>query len=238
MHSKTKVEIELLWDRLSVVAMIAMLSWLWLARDRYAHEAWGFAFGLLYVPALVGNLTSMVLLWQPRTSTGRPIRLLRASVIVGVVGWALVVPLTSWTFAPLLTLRPGFDAPRELAVLLAYLGLGEVWFYCVHRILHAHRSLFRLFHAHHHRITDPHVVNASYQHPVEMVVITMGTAWVGPLLIPGHWLTVAGWCALVMILGNYGHCEASTIHEQHHRRARGNYGFLFMDYVLGTLRSH
>jgi len=41
------------------------------------------------------------------------------------------------------------------------------------------RGRSRIFHAHHHRITDPHVVGASYQYPAEMVVITVGTTRAG-----------------------------------------------------------
>ena len=58
-----------------------------------------------------------------------------------------------------------------------------------------------------------------------------------PLLLPGHEATVAVWCALVMILGNYGHCGAQTIHDAHHRTSRGNYGFFVLDRLLGTART-
>lgn len=229
-------DIELLWDRpalLTFVGAVVVIA----SSQRHASPQLVVPFVILFVPALLGNLASILVLWRTTTTTGRPIKRMTASIVVSLVGWLVFVPLASWLTAPLLVLETSVQPLREALVLLAYLVLGESWFYAVHRLLHASTPLFQWFHAHHHRITDPHVVNASYQHPVELIAITMGTAWVGPLLVEGHWLTVSAWCAAVMILGNYGHSGARSIHDEHHRTSRGNYGFFVIDRILGTVRA-
>lgn len=235
----TKKAIELLWDKTAIVATLIALAGLAVNLDFYANSKWAFCFVILFIPALIGNLLSIPLFWRrsARNTNTNIIKLLIPSIIVGLCGWLIYVPFASWLMAPALDLQASFNLTREIVVLGIYLVVGEAWFYGIHRFLHAHKSLFLLFHVHHHRITDPHVANASYQHPVELIVITMGTAWAGPLLLPGHWITVAIWCALVMILGNYGHSGEESIHDEHHRRPRGNYGFLFMDALLTTTRA-
>lgn len=226
-----------MWDGPALLAYAGAVVALSATPEQHASPALVLPFVVLFVPALLGNLASMLVLWRATTATGRAVRRVVPSIVVSLVGWLLLVPLASWLVAPWLVVTPRADLARELPVLGAYLLLGEAWFYAIHRLLHGSPRLFRWFHAHHHRITDPHVVNASYQHPVELVVITMGTAWVGPLLVEGHLVTVSVWCALVMILGNYGHCGDRSLHDEHHRSSRGNYGFFVLDRLLGTVRA-
>jgi sterol desaturase/sphingolipid hydroxylase (fatty acid hydroxylase superfamily) len=232
----THKAIAMLWDKASMLGTALALVWLVTHLDLYLSAEVIEPAVILFLPALLGNMLSIPLFWR-RGSRRKKIGLLVPSVIVGLVGWLLFVPFASWLVAPLLSLRESFDPARELPLLLLYLALGELWFYGIHRFLHSRRRLFLLFHAHHHRVTDPHVVNASYQHPIELIVITMGTAWIGPLLVSGHSATVMIFHALIMILGNYGHSGEESIHDAHHRSYRGdNYGFLFLDSILGTAK--
>lgn len=204
-----------------------------------------FKWSLLYLPGLFGNYLTFPLLWNagydPTLAKTHPrkIHFLAASLVTGFVNWVTFVPMLTAIVAQYLPLNPEFDYKRELALLAVYTALAEAWFYAIHRACHANKTLFKLVHAHHHRITDPHVSNASYQHPVEMLLITMGTAWVGPFLLTGHAVTVGFHVGLVMALGNYGHSGESSIHDSHHRVPVGNYGFLHVaDGVAQTRRVH
>lgn len=233
----TSTALRLLWDRAALLGLLAMVLCYLCQPERYQDAGLAPAFLLLYVPALVGNYASIPLFWAPASRPGQRIQLFLPSIIVGLIGWSSFVPAASWLVSPLLSLRPDFDPLREVPVLAFYVVAGEVWFYSVHRVIHARRKLYLLLHVHHHRITDPHVINASYQHPLELILITMGTGWAGPLLLSGHASTVALWGALIMFAGNYGHSGIGSIHDRHHRRFKGNYGFLFLDDLLSTARS-
>jgi sterol desaturase/sphingolipid hydroxylase (fatty acid hydroxylase superfamily) len=149
-----------------------------------------------------------------------------------------VVPLVSWLVTPQLDVDsvPSFRVAREVPVLLLYMVMSELWFYSIHRVCHKFPFLYAVVHEHHHRIEDPHVIHASYQHPLEMVFITMGTCWIGPLLLPGHEITIGLQVVLVAVFGNFGHCGIPNIHDSHHRIPAGNYGFLWLaDWLFGTM---
>lgn len=203
-----------------------------------------FTFAVLYLPALLGNYLSIPpLVWASRGCHKQGIQLKNASLLVGAVDWFIFIPVSCFLLAPAFTRCMLFDEfviMREAMTLAIYLLVAEVWFYCVHRFLHSSELIFNLVHSHHHRITDPHVYNASYQHPVEMIVITMGTCHVGALLIPSHWITVALHGCLICIGGNYGHAGFSSIHDGHHRNPTGGkYGFLNVaDAIFSTYDLH
>lgn len=238
--------LDLLWDNLtlSFCAGLASLYYLWKpfydnlsAKAAQDQSHFWFAFAILYWPAFLGNYLSIPLLAWATRNCHKQIQLKYASLLVGAVDWLIFIPASCFLAAPALSRRTmmvnEFDVLRETATLMIYLLIAEAWFYCVHRFFHSNELLFSLVHSHHHRITDPHVYNASYQHPVEMVVITMGTCHVGALLIPGHWVTVALHGCLICLGGNYGHAGFKSIHDGHHRNpSRGKYGFL---YIADTL---
>lgn len=244
--------LDLLWDKLTL-AFVAGLTFLHclfkphfdaLSAPAVQEQTnFWFAFLVLYFPCLLGNYLSIPPLAWVRKNCCKEIQLKSASLLVGVVDWFFFIPATCFLVAPTLArsmLTDEFTILQEAATLIVYLLIAEAWFYSVHRLMHSNEFLFNLVHSHHHRITDPHVYNASYQHPVEMVLITMGTCHVGSLIVPGHWITVAVHGCLICVGGNYGHAGFTNIHDDHHRRpTMGKFGFLYIaDIILGSYDLH
>mmetsp|Transcript_32435 Transcript_32435/g.74954 ORF Transcript_32435/g.74954 Transcript_32435/m.74954 type:complete len:227 (+) Transcript_32435:51-731(+) len=194
-------------------------------------------FALLYFPGMVGNYASipfMSYLSEKKKPRKKPIQKRRESWIVGNFNWMVMIPVASWVTAPLLP-RHSSHWVYEVVKAAVHLLLSEVWFYTVHWCCHHSRFLYKHVHSHHHRITDPDVENASYQHPLEMFLITMGTIWVGPLIVPSHAATITWQGLLIAVAGNYGHCGLTSIHDDHHRCPKGRYGFCyFTDMMLRT----
>jgi len=162
------------------------------------------------------------------------IQLFLPSLIVGLINWHFFLPLFVLALTPLVRFNPIFSAPHEVMIFGSYMLLGELWFYSLHAACHKHKASFRLFHQHHHEITLPHALNSAYQHPVEAVLPTLGTCLIGPLLVRGHWITVMLWNGAMMWGGVFGHSGLPNIHDVHHRRPSGNFGFLFLDYIFNT----
>ncbi len=133
-----------------------------------------------------------------------------------------------------------------------YVVAADVWFYYVHRLLHAVPSLYRHIHACHHVQSHPTALEALNAHPLEHVVANLGSAvcgagvcaalglpqcWGGAVLWSGlaTWSTCAAHSGVkTLVPGLLGTCE---LHDRHHRQLRGNYGVgtYWMDTWHGTL---
>lgn len=131
--------------------------------------------------------------------------------------------------------------------------LHDTLFYWMHRAMHT-RLLFAPVHLLHHRSVCPTAFAAysfSWSEALGEALIVTAIIY----LIPVHPLAFFIFQTLSTAYNVYGHCGAefyppgmrdhwlgrwlntSTLHEQHHRRAHGNYSFYFTfwDRVCGTL---
>lgn len=133
------------------------------------------------------------------------------------------------------------------------LVLHDTWFYWMHRLIH-HRLLYRRAHLVHHKSINP-TPRASFSfHPIEAVLEALGILF-QVFLIPLHPGVLAIAMLLMTVYNVYGHLgwelyprgfashpigrfvNTSVAHNQHHAKARNNYGlyFLWWDHWMGTL---
>ena len=118
-----------------------------------------------------------------------------------LVSHAISVPLSLWFLGGFFKKRgmqfslkrlPSFS--QILAKLFMWHVLFDTWFYWAHRLFHT-KWLYKRFHKQHHRFTTPVGIAASYAHPVEDLVVNIGSTFVGPLVFPSHfivWLLYIG----------------------------------------------
>jgi len=133
-----------------------------------------------------------------------------------------------------------------------YLVIQDAHYYWVHRLMH-HRTLFRWFHAGHHRSHSP-TAFASFAFDLTEAAMV---AWVIPvlaLLIPIHIGVLLGLLILMTATATLNHCGVeiwpqrfvrgpvggwlitATHHGLHHRRLQTNFGlhFRLWDRLMGT----
>lgn len=141
-----------------------------------------------------------------------------------------------------------------LSILLMIL-LHDAYFYWTHRLIH-HKTLFKNFHALHHKSYNPSPWAAFAFDPME-AVINGCFQFIMMLLIPAHFNAVAIFYLVSMVVNVYGHLgyeiypkwfrehwlgqwvNTSTAHNYHHHYGKGNYGFYFTfwDKLMGTEQS-
>ncbi|MEM9173854.1 MAG: sterol desaturase family protein [Myxococcota bacterium] len=133
------------------------------------------------------------------------------------------------------------------------LVLHDAWFYWMHRLIH-HPRLYRRAHLVHHKSINPTPWASFAFHPFEAILEAGGILF-QIFLLPLH-PGVLGLAMVIMTVYNvYGHLgwelypkgfashpvgrfvNTSVSHNQHHARARNNYGlyFLWWDRWMGTL---
>lgn len=138
-----------------------------------------------------------------------------------------------------------------VSVLLALL-VHDTLFYWLHRAMHS-RALFSLMHQVHHRSVHPTAFAAYSFHPTEALAEALiVTALL--FIVPIHPLALLVFQTLSIAYNVYGHCgrefypegtgthalgrwlNTSTLHAEHHRSGRGNYGLYFSlwDRWMGT----
>jgi len=130
--------------------------------------------------------------------------------------------------------------------------LHDTYFYWTHRLIH-HKSLFKNFHAIHHKSHNPSPWAAFAFDPME-ALINAFFQLIMMLIIPSHFYAVGIFYLISMIINVYGHLgyeiypktihthwlgkwiNTSTAHNFHHHHGRGNYGFYFTfwDKLMGT----
>ena len=72
--------------------------------------------------------------------------------------------------------------PSWLVCFPVMVGVGEIWFYYVHRLAH-HRAVYSYVHKWHHEFRTTHPLAASYNHPLEHVLLNVPAAWLGPFVL-------------------------------------------------------
>ena len=183
--------------------------------------------------------------------------LVRDAVINIVVSHVVLIPLAAWYGYSFFKARgmkfAAADIPEPLtcvAVLVLWHVLFDTWFYWAHRCFH-HPFLYNRFHKQHHQFMTPVGIAAVYAHPVEDLLVNLGSTFVGPVTYPSHFFlycvymglrfyeTVDAhsgydfewsvWKQLAWVHGGAGR------HNWHHSHQVGNYGgFVFWDWVMGT----
>ncbi|MDJ0798096.1 MAG: sterol desaturase family protein [Calothrix sp. MO_167.B12] len=129
--------------------------------------------------------------------------------------------------------------------------IDDAWFYWIHRLLH-HRSIYRYVHAVHHRSIDVTPFSSMSFHVVEGFLLS---AWIFPVsfFIPlympalgvfqfwGLFNNIKGHLGYELYPANFNRSwlrffTASTHHNMHHSKFKGNYGlhFRFWDKICGT----
>ncbi|KAF8315796.1 putative ERG25-C-4 methyl sterol oxidase [Cantharellus anzutake] len=157
---------------------------------------------------------------------------------LGMETWQ--VPLPPWkTIAP--------------QVLLFFI-LEDAWHYFSHQALH-YGPLYRHIHKLHHRYSAPFGLAAEYAHPLEILILGMGTVG-GPLLFcyltrDLHIITVYIWVFLRLHQAVDAHSgydfpwslrnifplwSGAEHHDFHHMAFTNNYStsFRYLDYIFGT----
>jgi methylsterol monooxygenase len=129
----------------------------------------------------------------------------------------------------------------------------DFWFYWVHRALHW-GPLYKYIHKIHHEHAAPFGIAGEYAHPIESLLLGVGTA-LGPLLMRAHLLTL--WCWLLarvwqVVDAHSGYnfpwspnryvplWGGAEFHDYHHMAFVGNYSstFTLWDWVFGTDRKY
>jgi methylsterol monooxygenase len=163
-----------------------------------------------------------------------------------------VIGLTSIKFI----FADNFNVLTTIFQLLILLLIDDLWLYWTHRLLHYNKFLFRKVHKIHHLAATPFCMDMHYFHPIEMIVIPIGT-FLGFFLLYMYW-------GYVQIYTLYIYTLVRTLHEQnvhsgikqiiklpksisgyiggtmehdlHHSKIRGNYASMFKiwDRLCGT----
>eukprot|EP00160_Parvularia_atlantis_P018767 Unigene7097_Nuclearia_a/m.21748 Unigene7097_Nuclearia_a/g.21748 ORF Unigene7097_Nuclearia_a/g.21748 Unigene7097_Nuclearia_a/m.21748 type:complete len:220 (-) Unigene7097_Nuclearia_a:214-873(-) len=104
----------------------------------------------------------------------------------------LLSSLSGAVVFPLLPLATGRPLPSVWAVVLGVAAMhviDDLYFYWNHRTLHAVPWLWRNVHALHHEIKEPTALATNYIHPLEMVLVSVGT-FLAALIVRPHLLTL------------------------------------------------
>lgn len=149
------------------------------------------------------------------------------------------MPLPSW--------------PHILFVCLVSMVIEDIYFYFVHRLLH-HGMWYKYIHKIHHDHAAPFGIAAEYAHPVETLILGVGSV-IGPLLLTRHLFVL--WAYLFVrvfqtveahsgyhfpwspanFIPLYG---GPVFHDFHHETFKGNYAstFIWVDWLFGTSKQY
>ncbi|GAA5994991.1 methylsterol monooxygenase [Rhodotorula paludigena] len=138
---------------------------------------------------------------------------------------------------------------------ILFFFMEDTWHYVVHRIMH-HRRLYKYIHKVHHEYSAPFGLAAEYAHPIEVLVLGLGTVG-SPLLwcwLSGgnmHLITMYLWICGRLFQAVDSHSgydfpwslqnwlpiwAGAEGHDYHHEKFVDNYGssFAHWDWLLGT----
>jgi len=132
----------------------------------------------------------------------------------------------------------------------------DTYFYWMHRLIHG-RRLFKAFHRVHHESYQPSPFTAYSFHPLEAFLEYL---WILPVIfvVPLNVSSLAVFSIFSIVANVNAHSgieiyperwrtkwffkylNTATVHDSHHRTARGNYGlyFLLWDHWMNTLSSN
>lgn len=116
-----------------------------------------------------------------------------------------------------------------LGQLIFYALIADQWFYWTHRLMH-HSWFYRRIHCVHHEWTYPITYSTLYAHPVEHIVVNIGSFLIGPLLSPnniwmfGIWVAAATLNAVLAHSGLRLKYTSIEKHDLHHQWLNCNFG--------------
>jgi sterol desaturase/sphingolipid hydroxylase (fatty acid hydroxylase superfamily) len=137
--------------------------------------------------------------------------------------------------------------------------VNDTMFYMGHRLLHT-KTLYRLVHKQHHSYVATKSIASEHAHPAEQVLTAYIPFLAGLILTKAHFHVVFIWffCRLIQVyeahsgyyfgsvdvargyklnvslfLGGYPH--GAALHDFHHTRNIGGFGWDFLDYIFGTM---
>jgi methylsterol monooxygenase len=164
-----------------------------------------------------------------------PMMLMFHDVYMKQLGLSVSLPLPSWG--------------HTISVCILSFIIEDFYFYWVHRLLH-HPALYKHIHKVHHDYAAPFGFAAEYAHPIETMVLGVGTV-IGPLVLTRHYFTVLVWLIVRLFQTVEAHCGydfpwsprhfipfwgGAEFHDYHHETFSGNYAssFIVWDWVFGT----
>lgn len=122
-----------------------------------------------------------------------------------------------------------------------------IGFYYLHRLFH-HPLLYARVHKVHHEWKAPTALAAAYAHPLEEIVVNACPGLVGPLVMGPHVLSFTAYMVFGLTITSFAHSGYSfpfanwlhldaKYHDYHHKTFNCNYGFWWLDWLNGTLKT-
>ena len=127
---------------------------------------------------------------------------------------------------------------------LVFLFLADQWFYWIHRLCHYNKFIFKYIHSVHHNWVHPISVSTLYVHPIEHIIINLGSFLIGPILFPTSPFFLYIWTAVSTLNSVLAHSGTKIIfddstHDIHHRFLIHNFGVLGInDWFFGTYNNY
>lgn len=221
-----------------------------------AHEI--FYFGS-YIPFLIADFIPALQKYkvqQEKPNTWNSYwRCLKYLVIVHfVVQWGMMLlfrPVVLWLGLTVSLPLPSWSSIAG-TVLISFI-LEDAYFYVVHRALH-YGPLYKYIHKKHHDWAAPIGIAAEYAHPIESLVLGIGTL-VGPMLLTRHLFSLWFWLLVRLYQTVEAHSGydfpwsptklipfwgGAIFHDYHHETFTGNFSstFTYMDYIFGTSQKY
>jgi len=221
-----------------------------------AHEC--FYFGS-YIPFLIADFIPSLQKYKVQQKVTNEwtsyLKCLKYLVIVHfIVQWGMML-----LFKPVmlkLGLQTAGPLPQwseiALTVVVSFI-IEDAYFYGVHRLLH-YGPFYKHIHKKHHDYAAPIGIAAEYAHPIESLVLGVGTL-VGPMLLTRHLFTLWVWLLVRLYQTVEAHSGydfpwsptklipfwgGAIFHDFHHETFSGNFSstFTYMDYVFGTSKQY
>ena len=120
--------------------------------------------------------------------------------------------------------------------IIFYIGVAEIFFYYIHRLMHAIPFLYGNIHKYHHKYTAPLSCTSIYAHPLEHLFNNLLPVFIGPLIWNCHFIVLTLWINLASINACIVHSGYEIpfiskfvnprFHDFHHLNSGSNYGIL------------
>jgi len=171
-----------------------------------------------------------------------------------VVQWSMMLLFKPVVLSLGMSASPQIPSLKEiLPQIVVFFMMEDFYFYWVHRFLHW-GPMYKFIHKKHHDHAAPFGIAAEYAHPVESLMLGVGSLF-GPMLLSRHLFTLWAW----LLVRVYQTVEAHSgytfpwnptrfipfwggahFHDFHHETFVGNYSstFTYMDRIFGTSKSY
>lgn len=138
------------------------------------------------------------------------------------------------TFQPIESTHYSFF--HEFFHIILNVFFGEIWFYTLHRI--SHTKYFYKYHKIHHEVIDTLGIFALYAHPLDAIIVNVGSVYALHLILQFSALQVyliATFAIINTVIKSHSGKKRNLSHQIHHLKFNVNYGLnLFMDYLFNT----